>query len=76
MRRTLLALALLALSYGMTAPATRATEPPSPQALCEAYCMLAAIQCYLGPGLIMGHEKCDAQYRGCIKGCIAAIRER
>ncbi len=75
MRRTLLTLALLGLSYGMAAPATRASEP-SPRVLCEAYCMLAAIQCYLGPGVLMGRDKCDAQYRGCIQGCLAAIKER
>lgn len=73
MRRTLLTLALLALSYGWTAPESRAE--PSPREICEAYCVLQAISCYLGPGLLLGRDKCDAQYQGCVQGCITAVNE-
>ncbi len=71
MRRALLALSVIALSFA-SAPRPAAA---SSRAWCEGYCALVAGGCYVFLGLFAGREKCDTAYEGCVDGCIAALQE-
>ncbi len=42
---------------------------------CEAYCGTVAVGCYIFAGLLLGKDKCDAMYEGCVDGCVAALLE-
>jgi hypothetical protein len=73
MRRLLFLVAAIGICQVATPPATTAAE--NDRAKCEAYCLTGAFYCYLSMGIIAGRDKCDAQYEGCMAGCIAAIKE-
>ncbi len=73
MRRLLILVAVVGLCYAAAPPVAPAAE--NNREKCEAYCLSGAISCYLSIGILVGRDKCDAQYEGCMAGCIAVIKE-
>ncbi len=71
MRKLLLSLSLVGLGL------TGAAAPAAAQAsiVCEGYCLLAGSACYATVGLVIGKDKCDAFYEGCVDGCQAVAEE-
>lgn len=74
MRRLSFLVAAIGLCYAAAPPPAPAAE--SPREKCEAYCLVSAAYCYFSIGIFFGKDKCDAQYEGCMAGCIAAIKAR
>ncbi len=72
MRRVLLIVMLLGMVFAATpAPAVAGGGREK----CEAYCSAVGILCYFAVGWLVGRDKCDAQYSGCMAGCLAVINE-
>lgn len=67
MRRSVLTVAMILVSY-LSLP----TEARATNAKCEGYCGTVAAACYVAVGWLVGREKCDAMYEGCLDGCVAA----
>jgi len=72
MRRLLPALFVLALGLGGKPSEVVAQGG---RAVCEGYCATVAVGCYVLVGWAIGKEKCDAMYKGCVDGCVAALIE-
>lgn len=72
MRRFLVVLSLVALSFGAF------PEPASTQGryrgVCEGYCGAITLGCYVFLGLFV-RDKCGSFYEGCVDGCVAVLLE-
>jgi hypothetical protein len=71
MRRLVLALAVLGMSY----MGTPAEAVAGARDWCEGYCLTLVASCYMSLGFFIGKDKCDAMYEGCMTGCLEAIAE-
>lgn len=71
-RRLVIAFSLLALAFA-SSPAPAAAGDGA--AACEGYCVTVAGGCFVLVGWVVGKEKCEAMYRGCLDGCKAAVEE-
>ena len=73
MRRALMVLTLASMGL-LSSPSVDAIAQEG-RAGCEAYCGTVAVGCYIFAGLLLGKDKCDAMYEGCVDGCVAALLE-
>lgn len=73
MRRLLVAIAVLGLS--VAAPAATRAEGGQNREFCETYCTLLSLYCYITAGKVMGNDKCDMMYEGCIAGCLGMLAQ-
>ena len=71
MRRVFLVLALVSMGLFSSSPVDVVGQEA--RAGCEGYCATVAVGCYIFAGLLLGKDKCDAMYEGCVDGCVAAL---
>jgi hypothetical protein len=74
MKRALLIVTLVAMAFAAMPPQAYAADDGHREK-CETYCAFAVAACYVAIGWLVGRDKCDRQYEGCMDGCMAVLEE-
>ena len=74
MKRALLIVMLLGMVFAATPPQANAAVDGHRE-MCEGYCTFATVACYFAVGWLVGRDKCDKQYKGCMDGCLTVMQE-